>query len=229
MEGARRIDEWSRIADKVPHLGVVPVLASIHDDHPTQLDLLPSEWEVLAIIDGVNDLRGIAGALGRSEFDIAKVVYGLMTTGVVELRGGTLTPVVNTAIVPDSGVYLEMAEVALGAGMLDEALHAARSAIAMDPRAPAPRLMAARALRRMRRYAEASDELRRAADADPAHPNIQLELGLAALCQGDFRGAVASWQQFLDTAPTAPTAPDIREAVASALRLDRFVEGYVGA
>ena len=29
MEGARRIDEWSRIADKVPHVGVVPVLAPV--------------------------------------------------------------------------------------------------------------------------------------------------------------------------------------------------------
>ena len=29
MEGARRIDEWSRIADKIPSLGVVPVLAPV--------------------------------------------------------------------------------------------------------------------------------------------------------------------------------------------------------
>ena len=50
------------------------------------LDLLPHEWEVLTMIDGERDLRGIAAALGRSEFEIAKVAYGLVTTGVVELR-----------------------------------------------------------------------------------------------------------------------------------------------
>jgi tetratricopeptide (TPR) repeat protein len=228
MEGARRIDEWSRIADKVPHLGVVPVLAAVHGDHATQLDLLPNEWEVLAIIDGANDLRGIAAALGRSEFDVAKVVYGLLTTGVVELRGG-MTPAHPAAAIPaDPQIYLGMAEAALGAGRCEEALNAARSAIAADPRHAAARLMAARALRRLRRYAEAADELRRAADAEPGHPDIQLELGVAALCQGDFRGAVASWQQFLEAAPTAASAPDVRAAVDSAERLDRFVESYVG-
>jgi hypothetical protein len=86
MEGARRIDEWSRIADKIPNLAVVPVLASVSPEHETQLDLLPHEWEVLTMIDGERDLRAIAGALGRSEFEVAKVAYGLVTTGVVEIR-----------------------------------------------------------------------------------------------------------------------------------------------
>jgi hypothetical protein len=230
MEGARRIDEWSRIADKVPHLAVVPILAPVNETHATLLDLLPNEWEVLAIVDGVNDLRGIAAALGRSEFDVAKVVYGLLTTGVVELRGGARTPVAVQATTPDPQRYLSLAEAALGDGLYDEALNAARSAIAADPRAAAPRLMAARALRKLRRHAEAADELRRAAEADPKHPHIQLELGLAALCQGDFRGAVQIWRQYLEAAPaTAAETSQVREAVDSAARLDRFVESYVGA
>jgi hypothetical protein len=85
MESARRIDEWSRIADKIPHLGVVPALADLPEDHETQLDLLPHEWAVLSLIDGDRDLRAIAIALGRAEFEAAKVVYGLITTGVVEI------------------------------------------------------------------------------------------------------------------------------------------------
>ena len=40
MEGARRIDEWSRIEGKVAHVGVVPVLAPTPGDHPAMLDLL---------------------------------------------------------------------------------------------------------------------------------------------------------------------------------------------
>ena len=97
MESARRIDEWGRIADKVPHLLVVPVLAEVPEDHQSQLDLLPHEWEVLSMIDGRRDLRAIATALGRGEFEAAKVVYGLVTTGVVEIRktqrvSATITP-----------------------------------------------------------------------------------------------------------------------------------------
>jgi tetratricopeptide (TPR) repeat protein len=112
--------------------------------------------------------------------------------------------------------------------LYDEALNSARSAIAADPRAPAARLMAARALRKLKRHAEAADELRRAAEADPQHPHIQLELGLAALCQGDFRGAVQIWRQYLEAAPEEAEATEVREAVDSAARLDRFVESYVG-
>jgi hypothetical protein len=85
MESARRIDEWSRIADKIPRLTMIPRLADLPEDHETQLDLLPHEWEVLSLVDGRRDLLEIAEELGRGEFEAAKVVYGLITTGVVEL------------------------------------------------------------------------------------------------------------------------------------------------
>jgi hypothetical protein len=86
MEGARRIDEWSRIADRVPNLSVIPDLAPGDADHPALLDLLPHEWKVLAMIDGQTDLRTIAATVSMSEFDVARVVYGLVSTGVVILR-----------------------------------------------------------------------------------------------------------------------------------------------
>lgn len=87
MEGARRIDEWSHIADRVPNLDVVPHFASLQSEPDAWLDLLPGEWEVLTMIDGERDLREIAALLGRSEFDIAKVVYGLACTDVVTVHG----------------------------------------------------------------------------------------------------------------------------------------------
>jgi hypothetical protein len=85
MESARRIDEWSRMVDKIPRLTMIPTLAELPEDHETQLDLLPHEWEVLSLVDGRRDLLEIAEELGRGEFEAAKVVYGLVTTGVVEL------------------------------------------------------------------------------------------------------------------------------------------------
>ena len=36
MEGARRIDEWSRIADRVPNLSVIPDLAPADSSHSTR-------------------------------------------------------------------------------------------------------------------------------------------------------------------------------------------------
>ena len=97
MEGARRIDEWSRIADRVPNLSVIPELSPADEEHPAMLDLLPQEWQVLSLIDGEHDLREIAATLAMSEFDVAKVVYGLVTTGVIRLyqprRASQVTPI----------------------------------------------------------------------------------------------------------------------------------------
>ncbi|MGE5181740.1 MAG: DUF4388 domain-containing protein [Acidobacteriota bacterium] len=94
MEGARRIDEWSRIADVVPSADVVPQFAPVEGEQGgTMLDLLPHEWQVLTMIDGERDLRDIAASLGRDEFEVAKIAYGLVTTGVVEVqRAATRTP-----------------------------------------------------------------------------------------------------------------------------------------
>src|SRR5881296_2833670 len=77
MEGARRIDEWSRIEGRIPHLGVVPMLAPPQEASEGELDLLPHEWEMLAMINGVRDVRAIASELGRSDFEVAKTLFGL--------------------------------------------------------------------------------------------------------------------------------------------------------
>src|SRR5437763_1315753 len=132
MEGARRIDEWSRIADKVPSLSVVPMLARVEDDRASVLDLLPHEWEVLMMIDTSRDLRGIAASLGRSEFEIAKIAYGLVSTGVVELyQGPTARPSGEASLGAEP--MLERARGALAGRRAEEALTAARAALKCDP------------------------------------------------------------------------------------------------
>lgn len=84
MEGARRIDEWSRMKDKIPGPKVVPNLT-----HPreadTYIDLRPAEWEVLARIDGHHSLSDIASELAVSEFEVAKTVYGMLSMELVEI------------------------------------------------------------------------------------------------------------------------------------------------
>jgi hypothetical protein len=226
MEGARRIDEWSRIADKIPSLTVVPTLAPVNDSHPTQIDLLPDEWEVLTMIDGKRDLRAIATVLGRAEFDIAKVVYGLVTTGVVEVQtapdrrasGGQRTA-------SESAERLERAKRALAAGEAGDALAAAAAVRAADPSRTDARLLVARALTQLRRHSEAVDELRRAAKADPRAPEIQRELGFAAARLGDFATAVASWEAYLRTANGDPGTERVRAAVEAAKRLISAIDG----
>jgi hypothetical protein len=225
MEGARRIDEWSRIADKVPHLGVVPMLAPVEDDRASVLDLLPHEWEVLMMIDSSRDLRGIAAALGRSEFEIAKIAYGLVSTGVVELyQGEPVKPSAEAALGAEPA--LERARSALAGRRAEEALSNARAALASDPRSTEARLLAARAFNRLARYADAVDELRRAVQSDPLTPAVHLDLGFAAVRVGDFASAHASWEHFLRLAPNAPDAARARAALETLTRLMYLLEAH---
>jgi hypothetical protein len=85
MEGARRIDEWSRMSDRIPGADVVPRLASPREGTDTYIDLRPAEWEILALIDGSHSLRDIAGELASSEFEVAKTVYGMLSTELIEI------------------------------------------------------------------------------------------------------------------------------------------------
>src|ERR687890_2150620 len=225
MEGARRIDEWSRIADKVPHLSVVPMLAPVEDDRASVLDLLPHEWEVLMMIDASRDLRGIAAALGRSEFEIAKIAYGLVSTGVVELdQGQVARPSAEAALGAEPA--LERARSALQGRRAEEALSNARAALAADPASTEARLLASRALNRLARYDDAVDELRRAVQSDPLTPAVHLDLGFAAVRVGDFASAHASWEHYLRLAPNVPDSARARAALETLTRLMYLVEAH---
>jgi cytochrome c-type biogenesis protein CcmH/NrfG len=225
MEGARRIDEWSRIVDKVPSLSVVPTLAAVEDDRASVLDLLPHEWEVLMMIDTERDLRGIAAALGRSEFEIAKIAYGLVSTGVVELyQGAPLGASAESALGAEPA--LERARAAMEAGRADDALSAARSALASDPSSTEGRLLAARALVRLVRYDDAVDELRRAVQSDPLTAAVHLDLGFAAVRVGDFTTAHASWEHYLRLAPHTPESGRARAALESLTRMMHLIESH---
>jgi hypothetical protein len=133
MEGARRIDEWSRIADVIPNPTVVLELAPFDGEQEgPALDLLPHEWQVLTMIDGERDLRGIAAALGRDEFEIAKIAYGLTTTGIVTARKASerrtpdrLSPVAADASVPAVIARSVASELAAARGVIEQLLRTA--------------------------------------------------------------------------------------------------------
>src|SRR5207237_1354791 len=121
LEGARRIDEWSRIESRIPHLGVVPALAPPQGGDSGELDLLPPEWEMLAAIDGQRDVRAIAAALGRSDFEVAKTLFGLESAGVIVLADPGTTKRERTTLAADLAELVARAEDALARRDMEEA------------------------------------------------------------------------------------------------------------
>ena len=225
MEGARRIDEWTRIAHKIPHLGVVAVLAPIDEDHPSLLDLLPNEWEMLAMIDGQTDLRGIANRLGRSEFDVARIAYGLLSTGIIQVRAAEKSVPAELLAGDDPAPHIERARGALREGRLEDALAAATSATRAAPGRADAQLLVARALMRMEREAEALEALRHAAQLEPRNPEVLLALGATAARSAGIDQASLSWQRYLVEAGDRPGVMRVREMLDCVVRLRALLKG----
>ncbi|MBA3317040.1 MAG: DUF4388 domain-containing protein [Gemmatimonadales bacterium] len=138
MEGAHRLDEWSRIGSKVSHLGLVPRLPDQNGVGSAPLDLIPFEWEVLAAVDGQRDLHSLAEVLGRSEFEVARTVYGLTTAGVVVL-GDPARPGQEPEPGRDLAALLVPAREALAQGEYDIAAGALEELLRRDPLMPEAR------------------------------------------------------------------------------------------
>jgi tetratricopeptide (TPR) repeat protein len=227
MEGARRIDEWSRIESKIPHLDVVPGLPPAEQGSEGLLDLLPSEWEVLAAIDGDRSIRTIASQLGRSDFDVAKIVFGLSSAGIVMLaeRVGRR----DARPVQDVGELVRRAAEALAAGDLDGARAAGRLALDQNPQDPAVHLLLGRVALADRHEAEAEEHLRRALKLDALLPEGHRLLGQAVALQGRFGEAVEWWQRWLKIVGQSPDAAEegdrVQEAVHAAQTLDLLLRG----
>src|SRR5256885_1044473 len=196
MEGARRIDEWSRIESRIPHLGVVPMLAPPQEGGEGELDLLPPEWEMLAMIDGARDVRAIAAELGRSEFEAAKTLFGLDSAGIVVLADPRTAKRQRTTLAADLSELVARAEDALARRDLEEARGVAEHAAGVHPHDPAVHLLLGRIALASGRGADAVEELRRALRLDPLAVAAHRVLGYALTAIGRFGEAVEQWDQW---------------------------------
>ena len=97
MEAARRLDEWRVLSKKIPSTDMVPEFV-VQEHRDGQINLNTSEWLILSKIDGHRSVKAIAAATRLSAFDAAKVLYGLVATGLIRLRpaGSAATPAAAT-------------------------------------------------------------------------------------------------------------------------------------
>jgi hypothetical protein len=84
MEAARRLDEWKVLSRKIPAVDYVPVFLTRDTAEPVTLS--PPEWNLVIKIDGKRTIEELARTVDLSSFETAKVLYGLITAGLVEMR-----------------------------------------------------------------------------------------------------------------------------------------------
>jgi tetratricopeptide (TPR) repeat protein len=212
MEAARRIDEWARIETRVLHLGMIPRLRA-GDDDAAPLDLVPFEWEVLSAVDGTRDIRSISESLGRSDFDVARTIYGLTTAGVVVLEQPVTQPTGRTGSA-DAAPAAARVEEHLAQGDLEGARLAAVDLVAADPERPEGHVALGRTLLKLGRYEEAEDALVQALHRDPTSAPPRRMLGMAQAAQGRYADAIESWDRWLRTDGRQPEEEAHAGAVA---------------
>jgi hypothetical protein len=84
LEAARQIDEWKKMEDIIPSVEVVVDFEEEPD--VSDIELRPLEWKALSIINGEKTLKEIAEELNMKTFDLAKILYGLIQSGLIKVK-----------------------------------------------------------------------------------------------------------------------------------------------
>ena len=85
MAGSRRMEEWERLQEELPDLDVALKFAERPKVQLRNISLSVEEWRAVSFINPRNTIRQIAQYNNMSEFQIRKIVYGLLQAGLVEM------------------------------------------------------------------------------------------------------------------------------------------------
>ncbi|MGQ9521174.1 MAG: DUF4388 domain-containing protein [Anaerolineae bacterium] len=99
MEGSRRLREWERLQEELPNLDMALRFTDRPDARLRTINLTVEEWRVVSFINPRNTIRQIAQYNHMSDFQIRRIVYGLLQAGLVEL-----VPVEGAEVKPPPGV-----------------------------------------------------------------------------------------------------------------------------
>jgi cytochrome c-type biogenesis protein CcmH/NrfG len=166
-------------------------------------------------VDGQRDVRAVAAVLARSEFDVARTLFGLASAGVVVLEEPRQGP--NGALGAELHELLRRAADALAAGDAHQARLTALDLVAARPDRPEGQLMLGRALLAGGRFADAATAFQDALQLDPLLASARRMLGVTRAAAGQFAEAIESWDAW-SRLDTRPPAEDALGGVVSRLR-----------
>lgn len=85
MEGSRRVQEWERLRDELPDLNMALKFTDRPDAKLKNINLTAQEWKIISYVKPTNSIKQIARANALSDFQVRKIVYGMLQAGLVEL------------------------------------------------------------------------------------------------------------------------------------------------
>jgi hypothetical protein len=85
MEGSRRLKEWERLQHELPNLNRALKFTDRPDTKLRDISLSVEEWRVISFINPRNTIKQIAQSNNMDDFQIRRIVYGMLQAGLVEL------------------------------------------------------------------------------------------------------------------------------------------------
>ena len=85
MEGVRRVDEMSRIKERIPNNDMIVRFVDRPQEKAANINMTADEWRILARITGRSSINEIAEKLGLTPYQVSHIVFGFITAGLVEV------------------------------------------------------------------------------------------------------------------------------------------------
>ena len=216
MEVSRRLDEWSKIRTKLPDLDAVLTLSPASEMATTKMDLNPDEWLMLANIDGRKTARQVIASVGGHEFEMAKVIYGLVATGLVRALGGK--PQLDLAVQETKPDPVRQAQDHLQQGRIEDAIETLTGVLQQEPDSSLAHLFLAEAYYQTETFDEAIMEYKLASKGQEENPDINYSLGFAYAKIGRLELAVERWEKYLQYLPGDRKAAKVGALVELAVK-----------
>ena len=191
LEGARRVDEWSVIAKKIPTLDAVFGQEGVERSGEEGEGLVEAELRILPLLDGARTARDVVDATGMSEFEVSRVLYGLLSAGRIR-RVATAAPPPERQDHARLAEHRNLGVAFYRTGMLAEAEREFRRVVELTPEAADARFQLGLIALRQARWADAIEAFNAAIDRAGRRPAMLFNLSLALEALGRFDEADAA-------------------------------------
>jgi len=101
MEASRRLDEFEVIKRKIPSEETILGMAATPPEGAVEINITPDEWRILVLVDGSRSVAEIGRSVGLDSFAAMRVLYGLVSAGLIEVVDGSVPPVAEDEIVEE--------------------------------------------------------------------------------------------------------------------------------
>ncbi len=86
-DAQKRLEAWNRITEKIPSLDTRFAMAASPGSKSTDIHLKPREWMLLCYLHGSRSVRELVQLTGYSDFETARILYGMYAGGLIERVG----------------------------------------------------------------------------------------------------------------------------------------------